>query len=92
MDFQISNEEDILLNQLKSILGSLIEPLTKPETYQALLSNLIMIIVYIIVAFIVIRIANKVIEQFFKVQNKGRKANKKRSQTLVSRMSFGLSL
>lgn len=73
-----------MLNQLKSILGSLIEPLTKPETYQALLSNLIMIIVYIIVAFIVIRIANKVIEQFFKVQNKGRKANKKRSQTLVS--------
>jgi small-conductance mechanosensitive channel len=84
MDFQISNEEDILLNQVKSILGSLIEPLTKPETYQALISNLIMIIVYIILALIIIRITNKVIEQFFKVQNKGRKANKKRSKTLIS--------
>lgn len=84
MDFQISNEEDILLNQVKSILGSLIEPLTKPETYQALISNLIMIIVYIILALIIIRITNKVIEQFFKVQNRGRKANKKRSKTLIS--------
>jgi small-conductance mechanosensitive channel len=84
MNFELNNEEDILLNQVKSILGSLIEPLTKPETYQTLVSNLIMIIVYIVIAFIVIRIANKVIEQFFKVQNKGRKANKKRSQTLIS--------
>ncbi|MBF7018066.1 mechanosensitive ion channel family protein [Staphylococcus durrellii] len=72
------------MNQVKSILGSLVEPLTKPETYQTLISNLIMIIVYIIIALIVIRITNKVIEQFFKVQNKGRKANKKRSQTLIS--------
>lgn len=73
-----------MLNQVKSILGSLIEPLTKPETYQALISNLIMIIVYIILALIIIRITNKVIEQFFKVQNRGRKANKKRSKTLIS--------
>ncbi|AVQ34798.1 mechanosensitive ion channel family protein [Staphylococcus kloosii] len=72
------------MNQVKSILGSLIEPLTKPETYQALISNLIMIIVYIILALIIIRITNKVIEQFFKVQNRGRKANKKRSKTLIS--------
>ena len=63
---------------------SLIEPLTKPETYQTLLSNLIMIVIYIIVAWIVLRFINKGIEQFFKIQNKGKKANKKRSATLIS--------
>ncbi|MCG7337915.1 mechanosensitive ion channel family protein [Staphylococcus sp. ACRSN] len=72
------------MNQLKSILYSLIEPLTKPETYQNLLSNLIMIVVYIVVAWIVLRFINKGIEQFFKIQNKGKKANKKRSNTLIS--------
>lgn len=72
------------MDQIKSIMYSLIEPLTKPETYQTLLSNLIMIVIYIIVAWIVLRFINKGIEQFFKIQNKGKKANKKRSATLIS--------
>ncbi|PTK95431.1 mechanosensitive ion channel family protein [Staphylococcus gallinarum] len=72
------------MTQLKNILYSLIEPLTKPETYQSLLSNLIMIVVYVVVAWIVLRFINKGIEQFFKIQNKGKKANKKRSNTLIS--------
>ena len=61
------------MTQLKNILYSLIEPLTKPETYQSLLSNLIMIVVYVVVAWIVLRFINKGIEQFFKIQNKGKK-------------------
>lgn len=72
------------MDQIKSIMYSLIEPLTKPETYQTLISNLIMIVIYIIVAWIVLRFINKGIEQFFKIQNKGKKANKKRSETLIS--------
>ena len=59
------------LGQIKSILYSIIEPLTKPETYQALLSNLIMIIVYVVAAWIILRFVNKAIAQFFKIQNKG---------------------
>jgi len=72
------------LDQIKSILYSLIEPLTKPETYQTLVSNIIMIFVYIIVAWIVLRFINKGIAQFFKIQNRGKKANKKRSKTLIA--------
>ncbi|MDG0842157.1 mechanosensitive ion channel family protein [Staphylococcus equorum] len=72
------------MNQIKSILYSLIEPLTKPETYQTLISNIIMIFVYIVVAWIVLRFINKGIAQFFKIQNKGKKANKKRSKTLIA--------
>ncbi|MGO1419824.1 MAG: mechanosensitive ion channel family protein [Staphylococcus equorum] len=72
------------MDQIKSILYSLIEPLTKPETYQTLVSNIIMIFVYIIVAWIVLRFINKGIAQFFKIQNRGKKANKKRSKTLIA--------
>ncbi|EJX19170.1 MULTISPECIES: mechanosensitive ion channel family protein [Staphylococcus] len=72
------------MDQIKSILYSLIEPLTKPETYQTLISNIIMIIVYIIVAWIVLHFINKGIAQFFKIQNRGKKANKKRSKTLIA--------
>lgn len=72
------------MNQIKSVLGSLLEPLTQVETYQALLSNIIMVVIYIVVAWLAIRIFHKVIEQFFKVQNKSKNANKKRSQTLIS--------
>ncbi|PTE85032.1 mechanosensitive ion channel protein MscS [Staphylococcus equorum] len=72
------------MDQIKSILYSLIEPLTKPETYQTLISNIIMIIVYIIVAWVVLHFINKGIAQFFKIQNRGKKANKKRSKTLIA--------
>lgn len=72
------------MGQIKSILYSIIEPLTKPETYQALLSNLIMIIVYVVAAWIILRFVNKAIAQFFKIQNKGKSGNKKRSKTLIS--------
>lgn len=72
------------MGQIKSILYSIIEPLTKPETYQTLLSNLIMIIVYVVAAWIILRFVNKAIAQFFKFQNKGKSGNKKRSKTLIS--------
>ncbi|PNZ08371.1 mechanosensitive ion channel protein MscS [Staphylococcus equorum subsp. linens] len=72
------------MDQIKSILYSLIEPLTKPETYETLISNIIMIIVYIIVAWVVLHFINKGIAQFFKIQNRGKKANKKRSKTLIA--------
>ncbi|WP_145468343.1 mechanosensitive ion channel family protein [Staphylococcus pettenkoferi] len=72
------------MNQLLSILKSIAEPLTKPETYQHFTSKAIMVIVYLIVAWIVIRILNKIIQQFFKLQNRGNKGNKKRSKTLIS--------
>ena len=72
------------MNQVKHILSSLFEPLTKVETYENLVIKIIMILIYIIVALIVIAILNKVIEQAFKIQNKSKKGNKKRSKTLVS--------
>ncbi|VED29941.1 mechanosensitive ion channel family protein [Staphylococcus warneri] len=72
------------MNQVKHILSSLIEPLTKVETYETLAIKIIMILIYIIAAIIVISILNKVIEQAFKIQNKSRKGNKKRSKTLIS--------
>lgn len=72
------------MNQILSILKSIAEPLTKPETYQHFASKAIMVIVYLIVAWIVIRILNKIIQQFFKLQNRGNKGNKKRSKTLIS--------
>ncbi|MCI2803713.1 mechanosensitive ion channel family protein [Staphylococcus pettenkoferi] len=72
------------MNQVLSILKSIAEPLTKPETYQHFASKAIMVIVYLIVAWIVIRILNKIIQQFFKLQNRGNKGNKKRSKTLIS--------
>lgn len=72
------------MNQLLSILKSIAEPLMKPETYQHFTSKAIMVIVYLIVAWIVIRILNKIIQQFFKLQNRGNKGNKKRSKTLIS--------
>lgn len=72
------------MNQVKHILSSLIEPLTKVETYETLAIKIIMILIYIIAAIIVISILNKVIEQAFKIQNKSRKGNKKRSETLIS--------
>ncbi|CAM3100777.1 hypothetical protein STAR110904_06770 [Staphylococcus argensis] len=71
------------MNQVLSILKSIAEPLTKPETYQHFTSKAIMVIVYLIVAWIVIRILNKIIQQFFKLQNRGNKGNKKRSKTLA---------
>ena len=77
-------EEGKRLNQIKSILYSIIEPLTKPETYQTLLSNIIMIIIYVVAAWIILKFINKGIAQFFKMQNKGKNANKKRSKTLIS--------
>lgn len=72
------------MNQVKHILSSLIEPLTKVETYETLAIKIIMILIYIVAAIIVISILNKVIEQAFKIQNKSRKGNKKRSKTLIS--------
>ncbi|MCY1567398.1 mechanosensitive ion channel family protein [Staphylococcus pettenkoferi] len=72
------------MNQVLSILKSIAEPLTKPETYQHFASKAIMVIVYLIGAWIVIRILNKIIQQFFKLQNRGNKGNKKRSKTLIS--------
>jgi len=72
------------LNQVKNILYSIIEPLLQPETYQSLLSNLIMIIVYVVAAWILLHFVNKGIAQFFKIQNKGKNSNKKRSKTLIS--------
>lgn len=69
---------------MKNILYSIIEPLLQPETYQSLLSNLIMIIVYVVAAWILLHFVNKGIAQFFKIQNKGKNSNKKRSKTLIS--------
>jgi len=69
---------------VKNILYSIIEPLLQPETYQSLLSNLIMIIVYVVAAWILLHFVNKGIAQFFKIQNKGKNSNKKRSKTLIS--------
>ncbi|MEN3090548.1 MAG: mechanosensitive ion channel family protein [Staphylococcus pseudoxylosus] len=72
------------MDQVKNILYSIIEPLLQPETYQSLLSNLIMIIVYVVAAWIILHFVNKGIAQFFKIQNKGKNGNKKRSKTLIS--------
>ncbi|MGE8023990.1 mechanosensitive ion channel family protein [Staphylococcus pasteuri] len=72
------------MNQVKHILSSLLEPLTKVETYENLAIKIITILIYIVAAIIVISILNKVIEQGFKIQNKSKKGNKKRSNTLIS--------
>ncbi|PTF16472.1 mechanosensitive ion channel family protein [Staphylococcus devriesei] len=72
------------MNQVKSVLSSIFEPLTKIETYENLAIKIALIIIYIIVALIVTRILNKLIEQAFKMQNRSTKGNKKRSRTLIS--------
>ncbi|MCI2948461.1 mechanosensitive ion channel family protein [Staphylococcus caledonicus] len=72
------------MNQVKSVLSSLFEPLTKIETYENLAIKIALIIIYIIVALILTRILNKLIEQAFKMQNRSTKGNKKRSRTLIS--------
>lgn len=72
------------MNQIKNVLASLVEPLTKIETYENLIIKLFLILIYILIAIIVIAILNKVIAQAFKIQNKSKKGNKKRSKTLIS--------
>ena len=72
------------MNQIKNVLASLFEPLTKVETYENLITKLALILIYILVAIIVISISNKIIAQAFKIQNKSKKGNKKRSKTLIS--------
>lgn len=70
-------------NTLNGVFNSLIEPFTKSETYAELLNRLIMILIYIIVAIIVIKVLNKSIEQFFKLQNRT-SHGRKRSITLTA--------
>lgn len=73
------------MNQLEAILKSMVQPLLDPETYSNLLTKLIIVLIYVIVAFIVVRILNKVIAQFFKVNNRSGKTNRaKRSKTLIT--------
>ncbi|AVP35929.1 mechanosensitive ion channel family protein [Staphylococcus felis] len=78
------------MNQFKAILTEMIRPFLEPETYSNLLTKLVIVLIYVLVAFIVIRILNKVIEQFFKVNNKSSKSAKykssraKRSKTLIT--------
>ncbi|EHJ07108.1 mechanosensitive ion channel family protein [Staphylococcus simiae] len=72
------------MNQVMNILSSLFEPLTKIETYENVATKITMILIYIIVAIIVIKILDKMIEQGFRIQNKSRKGNKKRSKTLIA--------
>ena len=74
------------MNQFKAVIESKVQPLLEPETYSNLLTKLIIIAIYVIVAFVVVRILNKVIEQFFKVNNRAMtKSNRaKRSKTLIT--------
>ncbi len=77
------------MNQFKAVIESMVQPLLEPETYSNLLTKLIIIAIYVIVAFVVVRILNKVIEQFFKVNNRAmtksnRASRVKRSKTLIT--------
>ncbi|ALN77687.1 MULTISPECIES: mechanosensitive ion channel family protein [Staphylococcus] len=73
------------MKQLESILKNMIQPLLEPETYSNLLTKLIIVLIYVLAAFIVTRILNKVIAQFFKVNNKSKKTPRaKRSKTLIT--------
>ncbi|MBI5975061.1 mechanosensitive ion channel family protein [Staphylococcus canis] len=79
------------MNQLEAILKGMVQPFLEPETYSNLLTKLVIVLIYVVVAFIVIRILNKVIEQFFKVNSKTAKSSKykssnraKRSKTLIA--------
>lgn len=73
------------MNQFEAVLKSMIQPLLDPETYSNLLTKLIIVLIYVIVAFIVVRILNKGIAQFFKVNNRSGKTNRaKRSKTLIT--------
>lgn len=73
------------MKQLESILRNLIQPLLEAETYSNLLTKLIIVLIYVLVAFLVTRILNKIIAQFFKVNNKSKKTPRaKRSKTLIT--------
>lgn len=73
------------MNQLEAILKSMVQPLLDPETYSNLLTKLIIVLIYVLAAFIVVRILNKVIAQFFKVNNRsGKSTRAKRSKTLIT--------
>ncbi|QLK86916.1 mechanosensitive ion channel family protein [Staphylococcus sp. 17KM0847] len=73
------------MQKFEAIIKSMIQPLLDPETYSNLLTQLIIVGIYVIAAFVVIRILNKVIEQFFKVNSKASRTNRsKRSKTLIT--------
>ncbi|ARJ50918.1 mechanosensitive ion channel family protein [Staphylococcus lutrae] len=73
------------MNQFKAVLQSMIQPLLEPETYSNLLTKLIIVLIYVFAAFVVVRILNKIIAQFFKVNNRSTKSSRaKRSKTLIT--------
>lgn len=75
----------MIMQKFESIIKGMVQPFLEPETYSNLLTQLVIVGIYVLAAFIVIRILNKVIAQFFKVNSKaGRMSRSKRSKTLIT--------
>jgi small-conductance mechanosensitive channel len=68
-----------------TMIQSFMEYLSDPDLWRSILIDVVWVIVYIILGFIVIKIADRVIANFFKFKSKSHlKGNEKRNQTLIS--------
>ena len=66
-------------------IGEIMDNLRDPELWMGIASKLIQALILIIAAMILVRIANRMIDNFFKVKSKSRlKGSSKRNQTLIN--------
>ncbi|MCG7331234.1 mechanosensitive ion channel family protein [Salinicoccus roseus] len=66
-------------------IGEIMDNLRDPELWMGVASKLIQALILIIAAMILVRIANRMIDNFFKVKSKSRlKGSSKRNQTLIN--------
>lgn len=69
------------MNQLEAILKKYGSTVIRSRNIFQPLTKLIIVLIYVLAAFIVVRILNKVIAQFFKVNNRsGKSTRAKRSK------------
>jgi small conductance mechanosensitive channel len=66
-------------------IGEIMDNLRDPELWMGIASKLIQALILIIAAMILVRIANRMIDNFFQVKSKSRlKGSSKRNQTLIN--------
>ncbi|MCC4723526.1 mechanosensitive ion channel family protein [Salinicoccus sp. RF5] len=71
--------------ELIMFIGEIMDNLRDPELWMGIASKLIQALILIIAAMILVRIANRMIDNFFKVKSKSRlKGSSKRNQTLIN--------
>lgn len=91
MEFLKLMEIDLDLNAMQRF----IEYLSNPDLWIGIAADLVRVVIYIVLGYIVIRIADRMIENFFKVKSKSKshlKGNAKRNQTLISVLQNTVSI